>query len=98
MIILNTKWALKSDESCISVCKAKRKKGELIYEPKYHYNNFEQALCGIIDRDLQDLNLDNFKDMANRIDELKEYIKKIAPELPLPSVDTRDFSLNGEGT
>ncbi len=91
MIVLNDKWALKSDEYCVSVCKAKKRKGQLIYEPKYFYNNYHQALAGIIDRDIQGIDLSDFRDVCKRITELKADIKKIVPELPLPTVSIKDF-------
>ncbi len=75
MIILNDKWALKSDERCVSVCKAKKKKGQVIYEPKYFYDSYQQALAGIVDRDIQGLDLSSFQEVINRIAELKSDIE-----------------------
>jgi hypothetical protein len=76
MVRLNKDWAITSDRYSVTICKiGKSKAGKETFTHKWYYQNYEQALEGLIDRDLQDL--DTLKDIAKRIKKLKTDIRKM---------------------
>lgn len=93
MIQLGDRWGLTADEYCVTVHKIRLNKetGRVYATPTYYYNNFQQALDGIVNRELQSVNPLTLETICDRIEELKELIFEIAPELPKPSVKIEDL-------
>jgi len=71
---LNNKWAVITEEQqvCIAmrkISKSEKSDGEEYLSPTYYYNNFEEALKGLIDRDIQ--GLEKLSEVEGRISDLK---------------------------
>jgi len=85
---LNNKWAVITEEQ--QVCIAMRRvglagkgKGIETLAPKYYYNNFEEALKGLIDRDIQ--SLEKLFEVEDRISTLKNDLHLLIKKARLTS-------------
>lgn len=77
---LNKDWAVITDNIQVVVAKRHfRKEGREELVQQYYYNNFENAINGIIDRDIQ--SLEQVEDIADRIDTLKKDVKIMLTEV-----------------
>lgn len=78
MIKLNKRWSLDSDENCVTVYEMRinKKTKEEYQSPRYFYPNFEAALHGLIDRDIQSQNAKSFEYLIQRINDLKGEVSK----------------------
>ena len=82
MIIINNDWAISSDPLSVMLHKSNiahkgRYKGEKVWRTIGWYNNYSHALQALIDRDVQEQDYDDLKDIVRRIEELKEDIVKV---------------------
>lgn len=85
---LNEKWAISADVNCVTISQRKIKEkgtdaGAEYFHSTWYYNNLEQALIGLIDRDVQDL--EKLEDVVNRIAELKNNVKLMVKHIKLTS-------------
>lgn len=75
---LNSRWAVITEINQViigkrEVVKTGDNKGKPVIIRRWYYNNFEQALEGLIDRDIKEL--EKLEDLVARIEELKNDIK-----------------------
>lgn len=95
MIKLGDNWALKSDSYCVTVCrkhiaKTGKLEGQVEYKPTWYYNNYQQALEGIVDRDVQNIDASSLEEICKRIEKIKEFIKDALPEV-IKSIEAKEL-------
>lgn len=78
MIKLNKKWSLDADVNCVTVYESliNKKTGKEYLRARWHYPNFESALKGLVDRDIQSIR--KLEYIVDRIAELKQDVKTLA--------------------
>ena len=78
MLKLNERWYLDSDENCVTVLErcTKKKTGEKYFRSKWYYQNFKQALEGLVDRDIQSIK--KLEYIVERIEQLKSELLPLA--------------------
>ncbi len=73
MIIITEDYAIKNDNNCYIICKRKKRKGEDVFEGRWYFNTFSQALCFLVDRSVY---VDGtMEDLARQIEDLKRDVK-----------------------
>jgi hypothetical protein len=77
---LNARWAVETEEIQVTISRRRvaekgKNKGKEYLSPSYYYNNMEQALFGLIDRDIN--GLEKVEEIVERISELKVEIKNM---------------------
>lgn len=72
---LNSRWAVMTEDRQVTIARRQinQKTGAVYYSPTYYYNNMAQALDGLIDRDINEL--EKLEEIVERISELKSEIK-----------------------
>jgi len=76
MIKIGKEWGIDSDQQCVTIHKKTvTEKGEIRWRPMWYFNNFEQALMGLIDRDIQSQDTGEIGFLVSRIKDLKKEIK-----------------------
>ena len=85
---LNNKWAVVTEEHQVSIAMRRKvlegdNKGKEYLTPTYYYNNFEEALKGLIDRDIQ--SLEKVEQIEGRSAELKKDVQIMLKKVGLAS-------------
>ncbi len=75
IIDINEDWGISSDSSCVTIYKKSIHKGtgKLYYSATWHYNDFVQALQGLVDRGIYVEH--SFENIVDQIKKLREEIK-----------------------
>ena len=75
-ISLGDGWGLKTNKDCVVVYKRRfnQKKNKFEWDSRYYYPTLEKGLSGLVDRSIQDMQVENLRTVCLEIRKTKEKI------------------------
>jgi len=97
MIKLNKNWAMDNDGICVTIFKhgilGKNSKtpGAESWKPVRYYNNYVEAMKGIVDLDISTCK--SWEVMIDRLADLRADIERMLPNIPKPTPKNKALGL-----